>query len=231
MTSLPEEEFPIKSVDDIKLNASDREICNDEILAINDEWINRQLGPGHSSHASISEGKMSGISERYTFSQYIVDPIKYRFRKVVRIVSLVFRFIKNLRFRISRTPIVTSSVSTDVVPTQFQSTTLDRYLVTQNVEVFPFLCRKGLVVVIKDEDLVSSLNYYFQKATNEIKHFLPLKAYEHISRERDGIMYYTGRILPTQQLIGRTSLADVCIDLTASTFCVPLTNCPHWHMR
>ena len=35
-------------------------------------------------------------------------------------------------------------------------------------------------------------------------------------------MYYTGRILPTQQLIGRTSLADVCIDLTASTFCVPL---------
>ena len=64
--------------------------------------------------------------------------------------------------------------------------------------------------------------------------------YKNISRDREGILHYTGRILPSQKIDNELKLADVCIDLTASTFCVPLldkaspisyaiVNDVHWH--
>ena len=46
--------------------------------------------------------------------------------------------------------------------------------------------------------------------------------YKNIAKERDGILYYTGRILPSQKFNNKLNLSDVCIDLTMSSFCVPL---------
>ena len=43
-----------------------------------------------------------------------------------------------------------------------------------------------------------------------------------ISREENGILYYTGRILPSQKIDNKVSLGDVCLDLGMTSFCVPL---------
>ena len=42
--------------------------------------------------------------------------------------------------------------------------------------------------------------------------------------EKFGILFYTGRILPTQKVSNQLSLSDVCLDLSMSTFCVPLVD-------
>ena len=40
---------------------------------------------------------------------------------------------------------------------------------------------------------------------------------------KDGILYFTGRVVPTQE-IGKAGLADAMFDLSASTYCVPVTD-------
>ena len=63
---------------------------------------------------------------------------------------------------------------------------------------------------------------FFEKATNEIKQFLPESKYKNISENRNGVLYYTGRILPTQEIGGQLSFCDVSFDLRKATFCVPM---------
>ena len=69
-----------------------------------------------------------------------------------------------------------------------------------------------------------ALQYYFKIATQEIKHFLPEAKYKNLSQEKSGILYYTGRILPTQQVNGDLTMCDVCSDLAKSSFCVPIVD-------
>ena len=55
--------------------------------------------------------------------------------------------------------------------------------------------KQGLVILLTDAELGEALDYYFRKATLEIKDFLGKKSYESISEERSGELRYTGRIL------------------------------------
>lgn len=54
-------------------------------------------------------------------------------------------------------------------------------------------------VILADEMIALALRYFFLKATSEIQHFLPKRKYIRISELKDGILYFSGRILPTQQ--------------------------------
>ena len=78
-----------------------------------------------------------------------------------------------------------------------------------------------MTVELTEENLRISLNYYFKKATLEVKKFCSKNMYKTISKEKYGILYYTGRILPSQQ-INKLNLSDVCTDLTMTKFCVPV---------
>ena len=58
--------------------------------------------------------------------------------------------------------------------------------------------------------------------------------YKNISNGKNNILYYTGRILQSQEFDGKLNLSDVCIDLTSTSFCVPnlayaVVNEIHWY--
>ena len=64
--------------------------------------------------------------------------------------------------------------------------------------------------------------------------------YKNITEERNGILDYTGRILPTSAITAAGKMTATMSDLSATTFCVPVTNhhlpipCSivnevHWH--
>ena len=55
-----------------------------------------------------------------------------------------------------------------------------------------FNCKRGLVVG-SEEILMTAPNYLYKKASLEIKHFQNKNVYKNIAKERDGILYYTGR--------------------------------------
>ena len=151
---------------------------------------------------------------------------------MVRVMALVRLFIKKLKKRVNAR--YHSNLGTSELPAQFKSSN-DKYLVTQGD-----LCQQGLVVSLEDDLLLDALNYFYKKATLEIKRFLPKNSYKKISEEKNDVLFYTGRILPSQEIDGKLHLSDVCLDLTTSSFCVPLVekNSPlayaiinevHWH--
>ena len=73
--------FPIKSVNDLKL-------CNEEIKIINDESPDNDCISNYSnSFALLNQGISNNIAERDEFSCYIINPNKFSFRKVVRVLQ------------------------------------------------------------------------------------------------------------------------------------------------
>ena len=155
------------------------------------------------------------ISRRYHFSQYLIDPNLHRFRDVVRLLALWFHYVSILRSRI-KDP--------------------DRVKLTVDGKV-PDVSN---AVILTNQDIKKSEDYFFRLATLEVKHFLKPPAYENISKERNGILYYTGRILPDDQVSIVGCITDAMKDLCSTTFCVPLidkfsplafsvVNEVHWH--
>ena len=49
-----------------------------------------------------------------------------------------------------------------------------------------------------------------RKATNEIKHFVKREKYENISKESNGILYYSGCVLPNQEFSPVVELTGIC---------------------
>ena len=219
------EGFPVKSFNDIKLTKDQKQSHDEELVRLegaDPEWIAKQLSQMYcKSYAVNTETRLDQIRLRYQFSDYLIDPNRYRFRKVVRIKGLVFLFVRKLKDAIGKPQSVIESRNELPRHLNFNN---DSFLVTEGKGSFPFVCRKGLVVKLSEDNLQESLNYFYRKATLEIKCFQPKTSYERISVEKFGILYYTGRILPSQTINNKLSLSDVCIDLCTSTFCVPLVD-------
>ena len=68
------------------------------------------------------------------------------------------------------------------------------------------------------------MTYLFRKVTNEVKKFVNTRSYDNISTDIDGVLYYTGRILPSMEKGDGKHLSDVMYDLSRTTFCVPITD-------
>ena len=220
---LEEETFPITSIRQIKLSKNDLDLYKGELVKseIHDkDWINEQLTHMYCYSSTVYTSNLNEIGQRYQFSNYIIEPNKFRFRKVVRINALVLLFVQKLLSKRQKS-LTVLKITGKQVPNQFQFNG-DKYLVTEGSNKFPFVCRRGLTVQLTEELLLLSLVYYFRKATLEIKEFMPKNSCKKFSKEENGILYHTGRILPTQKISNKLNLADVCLDLDMGTFCVPL---------
>ena len=75
-----------------------------------------------------------------------------------------------------------------------------------------------MVIPLTDAGINRALDYYFRKATLEVKNFVKKNVYQKISTEKDGILFYKGRILPSQAIGGRKRLSDIMTDLSDRTF-------------
>ena len=93
---------------------------------------------------------------------------------------------------------------------------------------------------LPENNLTSAADCYFRKATLEVKYFVKESQYSKITREKDGKLIYTGRILPTDSSTISGSITKAMQDLSATTFCIPLVdkhsliayaiiNEVHWH--
>ena len=113
---------------------------------------------------------------------YILDPNKFHFSKVITIVALVIMLVSLLN-------------STKINKVRRKSKELET---ATNMEIQPIL--------EKDIDLAE--NYYFKKASLELRHFVKEAQNTKFSKEKDGKLLYTGRILPTN----------------SATFCAPVVD-------
>ena len=212
-----EADFPVKTVEQVILdNEAKSEARKEKILV---DVLQDNYFVGHTEQQVPEE-----VGLRYTFCDYVIDPNKFRFKKVVTVLALFLKFVLNM-LKISERPSDSAIVEAEHfnIPDIF-SHPESNYLVTTGEKSKGLQCSKGLVVELPEAMIKNALAYYFKKSTLEIKHFLPEHKYCNISKEMNGILYYSGRILPDQKVENKLSLADVSFDLSEKTFCVPIVD-------
>ena len=199
--------FPFSSVDDIKLSAKEKsETAKEKVVDVDDA----------STFCAVTYVPKE-VEDRYRFSQYLISPNRFKFRTVLRILSFVLLFIQML---VKSKPSIRSKLKCLDV----ESEESDQYV------VFPFNAtiahRNISTAVIKAPRnlLTAAKEYFFRKAALEIQKFVDPNRYKNISVWKNRIMYFTGRILRTQKIDGDFGYADAMLDLSESTFCVPITD-------
>ena len=177
------ENVPLKAVEDLVLSPGEEDNASKESIVV-EEFS----GPNTSLHMSKWVGEVDledevetsysdqvfyslqrcGYESRYQFSKYLLDPLKFRFRKTIRIMGLVFLFLSKLCK--NRSLKYCSSTAQFVVPNLFLGKG-DRFLVTTGSKFSKdkLSCVPGLVVCLPDYMVGNALFYYLELASNEVK--------------------------------------------------------------
>ena len=215
-------DFPVKTVEELVLEAGARQEAEKEKILIDSSYLVCHSVP-NPVYLPIRYVP-SSLRERYSFSKYLLDPNTFRFRKVVRVLALVLLYVHKLLKKINKSYHGISICSDQKVP-DMMSYQGDQFLVTTGKNTDKnFSCKTGLIVEVPEIMINCALRYYYIKATNEIKQFVSANKYTDITVEKDSILYYSARVLPDQQFSGDLSLCDTSFDLSSSTFCVPMVD-------
>ena len=81
--------FPIKTIDEIILSNKEKGEANREKVITD--------FPCENVECLTTKYVPNEVGERYIFSKYLIDPNKFRFRIVLRILALVFLFIQKIQ--------------------------------------------------------------------------------------------------------------------------------------
>ena len=198
--------FPTKDIHCIKLDCKEKQAVNDEMIALKkkvDEFQWPQK-PTTEYVAYRCGGQIvpSDVGLRYKYSKYILDPNKHRYKTSIRIMAYVVLFVKKFIQIYSK-----------------KSCLRDQSYKSIN---FENLNLSDPTVILTEDDVKAGVRYFHQKATHEVRKFAKWEKVEPISTEKEGILFYTGRILPDQQMTQITPLSEVMKDLSTSTFFVPI---------
>ena len=154
----------------------------------------KEVPSEHAHHInSISEEQ---IHKRYVYSSYVIDPNKHSFSVVIRILAIMYKFINNAL-----------SSSNQFISTRTRSKSLTN---------------SPKALVLSDDLLQQAERYYFKKGTSEIKEFVLPSKYVKFSQEKDEILIYTGRILPSDSITIIGKATQCMLDLQSTSFCVPI---------
>ena len=211
-----EQDFPVQKVEDLILSVKEKSDANKEKVV--------QDLPDESFLCLTCRYVPNELGDRYAFSKYLIDPNKFRFTTVIRILALVFVFLKklndkrNLRYGLQK-PL--SFLRQRDFNIRAMNSGVGQFFVGM-VHVVP----KPVVAIVQiPEVLINAAKaYFFEKASTEVIKFVDPKKYKKISTLNDRILYHTGRILLVQEIDDRSHIADACLDLSARTFCVPVTD-------
>ena len=183
---------PLKKVSEITLTSKDLQEFHKETQALKSIDLKAPVD----INCNINSIVPCEVKTRYTFSDYVIDPNKFRFKTVVRVLAIVFKCIRMMRWMINnkhKTRSVTARIKQSINgPSQ--------------------------------DDINKAEEYLFRKATMEVKHFNKPSVYNKISQEVNGVLYYSGRFLQTETINIITPMASSMHDLHSTSFFVPLVD-------
>ena len=132
------------------------------------------------------------VGLRYNLSKYLVDPCQCAWSKAVRIVAIIQRFVSRCKAAVK---------------------------VSRSRSGPPLVDSRA--VVLTAEEIRVAESYFFRKATQEVYRFSKPSDYKQCSVEKDGILYFSGRLLSTE---GVRAMEEVMFDLSPTSFCRPIVD-------
>ena len=156
--------------------------------------------------------RVQKVKERMEATDYLFNPAKFAFDKTVRVLSIVFRFIKsfkcmkgklsksNHRFQMMSAMVAENSLQPpkDKTVVGEENTTHGYIQVGSKDPGWKF--RGKFHITITDDDQSRALEYLFRKASKEVKAFHKPEFLKKIAVEKDGIFYSKSRILDGQRV-------------------------------
>ena len=214
MSDAPED-FPLLRADEIVLSQKERSDAEKEKATVD---------PGHHARSFLTRYVPKEVGKRFEYSQYLISPVRFRFRTVVCITALVFSFLEKISRKLrERTQRSFDFMKKREFSTRDTATGKGSFVVSPVDQAScPSIDRKVFLAYIPEEMMSRAKAYFFVKATKELRHFVNPRKYKNDSVMQDGILYHTSRILSSQAVDDNIGLGDVCLDLKASTFCVPV---------
>ena len=162
-----ETNFPLKTVDEIVFCSKEKSEASKENVL---EELNPPFSDEHFSH--VTKLVPNELGERFKFSNYMINPNKFRFRKVVRILGIVFLFIQKLNSKCNK-----NRCFGFLKKRQFTQDTAvsnnGQYIVSPlNVSSQTYVTTQVAVIHLSEEIMKAARGYFFQKAAEEVKHFV-----------------------------------------------------------
>ena len=179
----------------------------------------------------LNQRRISLIQERASYSQYLLLPTKFSFRKTVRIYSYVFSFISKLRNAVRRRKgqqmakfsceeaVIKFSVflaieEIDDLPTLTTFYYFAEFTAAQSPPGYFALSQtvdNAGAAELTERFVNLSLNHLYRKAASEVKQFNSKKLVEKISVEQDNILFSKNRILDGMSFaeLGDLQLSDL----------------------
>ena len=212
--SLPAEEFPLLKVQETVLSLNELTDLNKERICPRVEF--------QAHWAAVNKPNVTTeLGKRYQFSDYLIDPNRFRFKMSVRVLGLVFMFIQRISKKRSERIASLMKARTPSQNVGFLSCQGEQYLVTQGKDP-RYPSKPGQVICLTDDYIRAALRYFFLKGTAEVLQFVNKGKYADITTLVDGILYYNSRILPSQSFGDPPSFSDAVLDLCSSSFVVPV---------
>eukprot|EP00111_Clytia_hemisphaerica_P018493 TCONS_00054730-protein len=184
---MTQKDLPIKSVRDIILNLTEINEIKKETSTVVSTSCNFASRQG--------TGLPDEVKKRYLFSSYLLDPNKFPFKKVVRILAIVYKYYYALK-----------SLAKVKGPKKFPDISM---------------VDKSMIILSSDE-IKRAEHYYWWKGSAEVRHFIKAEKYKRFIKDINGILTYTGRILDSDEAQITTPMTKAMTDLQSTTFCVPI---------
>ena len=202
---MKDKELPTKTESDIILDITEQSEFHKEASTLASTSCNYASG--------LTSILPEEVKERYAFSSYLLDPNKFRFKKVIRILAIALKFYCILKANLKNST-KHLYVSSDEKP----------------------------AITLTNDDIARAEMYYWRKGSAEVRHFIKPAKYKRFSKEVDGVIYYCGRILEVDNIQITTPMTKAMKDLHSTTFCVPvldkhspisyaIINEIHWHSK
>ena len=217
---LEQESMPLRTLAEITLTSEERRAASQEQKAPDIAGI-------------VLSNLISKVGDRYSYSKYIVDPCVMAWPKAVRTLAYVFRFLSRISPNHTRyrRKILGKESPGKPEPTPPEKNETPGKPETTLPEKDETPGKPETELLEKDEtreDLQLSANeielaekYFFQKATSEVKQFSKERDWKECSIERNGILYYSSRILDGQEII---TVENSMLDLEPLSFVKPIVD-------
>ena len=171
------------------------------------EKSNEILTKGHIALHSKAGEK---IQERREFSNYVIDPLKFSFDKTVRVLSIVYRFIKSFKCvrgklspagrKFQMLPVLIAEKFNEEVAAVSGGVRDEVAAVSGGVRDPGPKFRGKHHIFITNDDISRALQYFFIKGSAEVKHFNRPDFVKKIAVEKDDILFSKSRIMDGQRL-------------------------------
>ena len=197
------------------------------------------LTPGHvvqNHNFALISVRVQKVKERSDFSDYAIPPNRFKFEKIVRILSIVRKFLRSfkclkgklkhdansLEFQMfqadTRLLPVVMILRREVIdvynPVILRDEIIEEYAVVNigfGVEKPEIIFKGKHFVEIEDQDISWSLNYLYKKATLEVEKFCSSDFIKKIAVKKHDILVSRSRILASQRFQAAGDLEDISI--------------------